>query len=476
MRLFRASAVLGVSLFGCACSSPTPSPTSNAGGTNAAAAAGQASVASAAGTLPIGEGGGTASASTAEPQPAVAGSAGSAPLPIGLPDPILILNPSPTKTYVVVTAGQSNAGLRIDDGGLAAGWNHPLDTLQNPLIEKTLGALAVHDSGDRYGGELNSAVGGCGLVSSMDDCHFVDDMTSSDPASWVLHGWGTNLAANLNANKQRGDLVFISWIQGEANAHSLNADPAALPGSTEQGGPYPLKTKQEWANHYKQALERFIVLLREASGLPQLRMGIQLIASYDGLPDLIRQAQLDAIAESDGALVLENGNPWQWYQPISAQDGAHYSGQAYADFCLETGRSIAYALKCAGNVDSAAGPGYGRFPAITGTHVSGSHIDVEVSNPNAASTLLLPPQNRARGWGVTDQGQALIVTDVSLAGPFTLRLTVSGNPSASARVSYGTEDNHAAAGEAVTDDAALASPADSAPVERRNMPLSIKPF
>lgn len=62
----------------------------------------------------------------------------------------------------------------------------PLDTMQNPFLQKTLGALAVRDSGDRYGGELNAAVGGCGLIKSMDDCHFVDDTSASDPASWIL--------------------------------------------------------------------------------------------------------------------------------------------------------------------------------------------------------------------------------------------------------------------------------------------------
>jgi hypothetical protein len=172
--------------------------------------------------------------------------------------------------------------------------------------------------------------------------------------------------------------------------------------------------------------------------------------------------------------MLENGNPWQWYRPISDQDGAHYNGQAYTDFCLETGRTLAYALKQAGNVDSAAGPGYGRFPVILSTSVSGSMVDVAVSNPNRASTLLLPAENVTRGWGVFDGETELAVVGVGLVSPFVIRLQVAGAPSDSAVVTYGTEGNHPGPGQAVTDDAASASPADSVEVERRNMPLTVK--
>lgn len=378
-------------------------------------------------------------------------------------------NPTPSRNFVIVTAGQSNAGFRLDDGGLlkSTGWDWPLWTKQVPFLKAVLGLANAYDSGHRYGGTDDTSVGGCALTKSADGgCHFLDDMTSKDPASWRLSDVGPRLANNIVKAKEKGEVVFVSWIQGEQDASMIQR---GMYGQALYGF-----STEAWGNHYKDALKQMLVLLRQQTGVPNLRLAVQLIANYEGRPDLIRQAQLDAAAESNGDIIIANANPWQHYRPNGA-DWAHYNGQAYMDFTLEGARAMAYALRKAGMVDSRPGPGYGEFPRITSVNAAGSTIDIIVSNPNGASRLLLPATNPTQGWAVSANGSNVGISSISQPSPFRLRLTLTQSVAGNIAVTYGTEANRPSQGSAITDDAASTAPADAVEVERENMPLAVKP-
>lgn len=381
---------------------------------------------------------------------------------------------TPSKRFLVVTAGQSNAGFRIDDGGISYGgaWNWPLSTQQSTLIQKSLGALEAGDLGDRGTESELTAVGGCPLMKSTDGgCHFVDDLASADPSKWVLSDIGVKLARRINNAKFKKDVVFISWIQGEADAKALAED--NMRGARKNGGPYDFTSAEQWADHYRDVLTALLRLTRAETELPKLRMVVQLIANYGGRADLIRHAQLDAARASKGDIVVGNANPWQHYRP-NGDDWSHYSGQAYMDFALETGRVVAFALRRSGLADTLDGPTYGDFPEIVETKVSGATVDLVVSNPNGASTLVVPKD--PAGFSAYGGDKPLTITSVALAAPFTLRLTLSAAPSAKITVTYGTEGNRPKAGGAITDDAATACAKEPDGVVRHNMPLMVKPL
>lgn len=211
-----------------------------------------------------------------------------------------------------------------------------------------------------------TAVGGCGLSKALNPdqpgCHFVDTLGSSNPVAWKLGDVGPQLVNQINAYPNKQDVLFISWIQGEADA-SVAGFGDRLIGSRAKGGPYDFSSEQKVADHYKESLKALLRLVREGTGLPRLRMVVQLVANYQGATDLIRQAQLDAARESGGAIIIGNANPWQHYRP-NGDDWSHYNGQAYMDFSLETGRVVALAIARAGLADTKNGPSYGDFPVV----------------------------------------------------------------------------------------------------------------
>ncbi len=313
----------------------------------------------------------------------------------------------------------------------------------------------------------SSTAVGTTTTGFIDDCS--GNVTPGTASTYQLDthtgSAGANLTAyyaGLAANGAPMPKAF-NWVQGENSALAWSG---SVYNKDVSGSPYAGSTLEQCCGRYVQGLgllQGFVTGLAAASAT--LPIGLQHIVSVSGGTSLQHTALMAAdqiyVDQNPGKALFVNANPWHH----TGLPGLHYESFTYEYLAAETSRVWTWWFKQLGTlyVEGAAGPAYGQFPRLSSVSaVAGnSYVDVTITNPNGATTLLLSGSGPLLGWAVRTGttttaistagavagsmlsgaagtyekgGTALTITGATLLAPFKVRLALSTGLAAGTKV------------------------------------------
>ncbi len=390
----------------------------------------------------------------------------------------------------------AQSGLVVPSPGLI-GQNSPLLVEEEVVAGLTGAPVYVNHGRNQNGGALSIATPGRVLLGSEQpwtnsttpnytSTGFIDDysaaVTPGTPSTYQLDAHsgsaGANLVAYIAACQAAGVPMpaGIVWNQGQNSA----GDWAVTSNNANIAGNFYASavTVENYAGRWCQAMTLLPGLITAAwggSASSPLPMAIDHLSTISQGSQPQHQAIMAAaqilVDQNPTRIFLAGGNSWQH---SGSSPSLHYVMEKFENGKAEHARTIKWWEKAKGTlyIEGASGPAYGQFPRLSSiSAVTGNaYIDVTITNPNAATTLLLSSSAPTLGWraytgttttaiytagalaGATTSGAAgtyekggtaLTITGVTLIAPFKVRLALSAALVAGTKVTVFYADAYA---------------------------------
>lgn len=368
-------------------------------------------------------------------------------------------------------------GLVLVNGDNRTGQNSALQVGEDVWAQLTGAPGCTDYSRNMNGGGLSAATTGRTLLGSelpwtsstvvnTTATGFVDDCSASvtpgTPSTYQLDthsgSAGANLAAYITACQTLGTPTpaGIAWTQGENSVYGWNLSST---NRSVSGSPFASYTLEQLGGKTVEGLgllQGFITAAWGVAASSPLPFGIQHIPTVSGgtpaQHSVLMAAYQIYVDQNPNKALLVNANPWHH----TGFPQLHYQSWAYEYLQAEETRVWTWWFKQLGTLytEGTTGPAYGQFPRVQAmSAVAGnSFVDVTVTNPNGATSLILSSSAPTLGWSVRTGtvttaistagavagsalsgaagtyekgGTALSITGASLIAPFKVRLALS---------------------------------------------------